>query len=346
MKQATLRIKPHFSIIPHSPHQVELRSGVWNPTSFVIYDESNSNQLYSILKDINGMMTTKEVAKKHQISREKVEGILDHLQRLEVLESASIDSIDGFENEFLMNSSEKSSQSDNILIIGEDIISHEIKRIVMNSKDDISLTTIDINDPEIKKLKTNAQWMFDNFMLQEAVDQFSWWKDYFVILALTHNDPILAMRINQINYTLGIPWIHGAIDGPFIFVGPMFSSKSGPCYHCFEKRVTMNLHEYASYQRYKEISMMTDIDNIQSKKCTPSMHVLSAHLAMESMNHRFSKTCFTKSKSLSIYLPTMEICFNEVLRLSGCFVCGSVLHRDDQQLYYDYQTILENVDHG
>jgi hypothetical protein len=107
----------------------------------------------------------------------------------------------------------------------------------------------------------------------------------------------------------------------------------------------MNLREYASYQRYKEILVMSDLAESIIKKCSPTMYVLSAHLAMEIINYRHSKTCFTKSKALSIYLPTMEICFNEVLRLSGCSVCGSIPHRDDQQLYYDYQTLLENVDH-
>jgi hypothetical protein len=66
-------------------------------------------------------------------------------------------------------------------------------------------------------------------------------------------------------------------------------------------------------------------------------------MAMEVANYHYTKMCFTRSKALSIYLPTMEICFNEVLRLSGCPVCGAVPHRDDQQLYYDYQTVLENV---
>ncbi len=345
MKKATLRIKPHFSIIPHSAQQVELRSGVWNPTSFVINDESNSHQLYSILKDLNGHLTTQEMAKKHQVSRSEIEGILDHLLQLDVLENATSGFMDHYTEQFVSNSSEYADRPENILIIGEEPVSHEIKRILVNSSGESSVATIDIHDPEIKNLKTNSQWMFDGFMLQEAVDKFSWWKDYFVVLALAQNDPLLAMRLNQINYTLDIPWIHGVIDGPFVFIGPTFSSRSGPCYHCFEKRVTMNLHEYASYQRYKELSMVSDFVGGVSKKCTPTMHLLAAHMAMEIINHRYSKTCFTKSKALSIYLPTMEICFNEVLRLSGCPICGSMIHRDDQQLYYDYQTILENVEH-
>jgi len=345
MKQATLRIKSHFSIIPHSAQQVELRSGVWNPTSFIINDESNTNKLYAILKDLNGNLTVQEMAKKHHVSRAEIEAILDHLQQLNVVESSTSEVINNYMEHLVVQSGGLNDNGRNILIIGEDIICHEIKRILVNITHENSIVTLDVADPAIKSIKTNAQWMFDSFMLEEAVDKFSWWKDYFIVLALTRNDPLLAMRLNQMNYTLGIPWIHGVIDGPFIFIGPAFLSQSGPCYHCFEKRVTMNLREYASYQRYKETLAVNECTENIINKSSPVMHVLAAHLAMEIINYRYAMTCFTKSKALSIYLPTMEIFFNEVLRLSGCSVCGSVSHRDDQQLYYDYQSLLENVIH-
>lgn len=345
MKQATLRIKTQFSIIPHSAQQVELRSGVWNPTSFIINDESNTNKLYAILKDLNGSLTTQEMAKKHHISRAEIEAILDHLQQLNVIENATPEVLNNDMEYFAVQSGGLNDSVKNILIIGEDVICHEIKRILINTTHANSIATLDVTDPAIKNIKANSQWMFDSFMLEEAVEQFSWWKDYFIVLALTRNDPLLAMRLNQMNYTLNIPWIHGVIDGPFIFIGPTFFSQAGPCYHCFEKRVTMNLREYTSYQRYKESLAVNESTENSLNKSSPVMHVLAAHLAMEIINYRHSKTCFTKSKALSIYLPTMEICFNEVLRLSGCAVCGSISHRDDQQLYYDYQTLLENVIH-
>jgi len=42
-----------------------------------------------------------------------------------------------------------------------------------------------------------------------------------------------------------------AIDGPFIFIGPTFHGKQNPCYDCFETRISMNLRENDSYQKYK-----------------------------------------------------------------------------------------------
>jgi thiazole/oxazole-forming peptide maturase SagC family component len=343
MKQATLRIKPHYSIIPHSAQQVELRTGVWNPTSFILTDESNSNKLFCILKDLNGHSSIVDIAKKHNISRAEVETILDQLQQLNVTESATTEVSSSYADQLAIDSLLVEAPLNNILIIGEDLLGNEIKRILGDTISHCHIKTMNLQDSFIKNLKTNTQWLFDSFMLQDAIDKFSEWQDYFIVLAMTQNDPILAMRLNQINHTLNIPWIHGVIDGPFIFIGPAFTAKSGPCYHCFEKRVTMNLHEYASYQRYKELSITNELSGKNDRRKTPAIYVLAAHMAMEVANYHYTKMCFTRSKALSIYLPTMEICFNEVLRLSGCPVCGAVPHRDDQQLYYDYQTVLENV---
>jgi thiazole/oxazole-forming peptide maturase SagC family component len=342
MKQSILKIKRHFSIIPHSAQQVELRSGIWSPTSFVINDESNTNKLYAILKDLNGEHGVQDIAKRNNVACAEVESILDHLQQLNVLENSSVETTNYYTENLLAQSAATGCKMDNILIIGESDIYGEIKRTLTKAGIKSTIETLNVKDPVIKDIKANTAWLFDNFMQQETIEKIAWWKDYFIVLALTQNDPLLAMRINQINFTLGIPWIHGVIDGPFLFIGPTFISKAGPCYHCFEKRVTMNLHEYASYQRYKEKLLTNDISGSSDGINSPIMQLLAAHLSLEILNYQFSKTSFTKSKVLSMYLPTMEICFNEVLRLSGCPVCGAVAHRDDQQLYFDYQTLLDN----
>ena len=63
--------------------------------------------------------------------------------------------------------------------------------------------------------------------------------------------PLQLRLLNQISLALGIPWMHAAIDGPFLLIGPCFVPHRTSCYACFETRVTMNLRESASYQQYK-----------------------------------------------------------------------------------------------
>src|SRR5579872_4444796 len=90
MNQANIRIKQHYSIIPHSPDLVEIRSGVWNPTSFMLSDHSQSGNLFKIVAALNGQASTGEIAKQHHLSRAEVEGVVDQLHQLDVIENAQL----------------------------------------------------------------------------------------------------------------------------------------------------------------------------------------------------------------------------------------------------------------
>src|SRR2546423_266646 len=130
------RVKRCYTIVGHGPDRVELRSGVWNPTSFSISDASASGHLYRLVSRLAGVAS--------QAARD---GSVDHAE-----------------------------------------------------------STI---------------------------------------------DPTLATAVNRLCLELEIPWLYAAIDGPFLFVGPLTVPRGSACWECFERRVTMNLRERESYLRYK-----------------------------------------------------------------------------------------------
>jgi hypothetical protein len=104
----------------------------------------------------------------------------------------------------------------------------------------------------------------------------------------------------------------------------------------------MNLREYSSYQKYKSAIVE---NKILSKSAFPMQSALNSlmisHLTMEILNFALTGCSFTRNKVLSIYLPTMEMTFNEFLKVSTCKNCGSQPHRDDSQLYFDVQGLLQ-----
>jgi len=68
--------------------------------------------------------------------------------------------------------------------------------------------------------------------------------------------------------------------------------------------------------------------------------LFASHVTMEVLNYVLTEYSFTVRKVLSIYLPTMEIVFRDVLRTSACKTCGSTSLRDNQQLYFDNHALL------
>ena len=58
------------------------------------------------------------------------------------------------------------------------------------------------------------------------------------------------------------------------------------------------------------------------------------------MNFLLTQSAFTTGKVLSIYLPTMEFSFNEVLRVPGCPACSRPA-REDVELYFDIRSLTD-----
>ncbi len=350
MKKAitNIRIKKHYTLIPHSLNQVELRKGVWNPTSFTLSDESGKGKLFSILADLNGNNSVVDISKKHQVSRADIEGILDQLQQLDAIENSSSSLLDCYIEQACPSVMQRLYLENNnnlkkVLVIGKNAISAILINMINNYFPDLVVECLDEEGEQYKTLMgSEEQWLYDALKFENQMQIFSNWNNCFVIYAQEIINPIICARLNVVAHELRVPWLHGAIDGPFLFVGPLFLASSGSCYSCFETRVSMNMRENSSYVRYKQAIVANKIyEKTEISLHSPLVHLLASHLALEVANYLATGTGFTRNKVLSIYLPTMEITYNEVLKVASCVVCGSVEHRDNQQLYFDYQTLFK-----
>jgi thiazole/oxazole-forming peptide maturase SagC family component len=154
-------------------------------------------------------------------------------------------------------------------------------------------------------------------------------------------NPILFQTLNRVCLELCIPWIHSAVDGPFLFIGPIFVPYRSACYECFEARVIMNLRENASYQRYKQAIVEGHIKFGRLPIEPVLSGLLASHTALETLNFVQTENSFTVNKVLAIYLPTMEFTFNEVLRVPGCTACSPSSERDDKELYFDVRALIK-----
>lgn len=345
-----IRIKPYFSVVAHTPDFVELRAGVWNHISFTLNDDTSSGNLYKFIKALDGTQSLSEVSKNLNMSRSESEGIIDHLMQLNVIERGASTAFDYYLDMYAPAFKYKQRSHDEIMnskiyIISNNGLGNEIKADINNKTQLHNVEILNGDNPVFQILESLDQsWLQNAIEFEEILQQFTFLCGSFVILALDHVNPIFAKKFNRITSALNISWIHTAIDGPFIFVGPLFEPNKTACYECFETRITMNLREYTSYQRYKAAL----VDNKIIKQSENAMNgilnsVMTSHLILEVLNYVLTGNCFTKNKVLSIYLPTMEITFNEFIKVSTCQNCGSIPHRDDHQLYFDVQALLGDV---
>lgn len=342
---SNLRLKRHFSIVGHSPDLVELRYGVWNPKSISLSDESESGQLFRVLRRLDGAFSPAEIAAAEKVAKSDVEALLDHLVEMNVIETEGTSLLDHYvdENVPLLRSREAAANSRPIRLLGDPALTAEIQRILASSLNGRAEVVVEdrSGEPWLTLTSNDTAWLHDGVAFERELMKFDAWRDHLVVYAAQAIDPLRFRTLNRVSLALDVAWIHAAIDGPFLFVGPTFIPNRTACYECLETRVLMNLRERDSYVKYKAALAASNVA-MADFAIEPALRaLLASQTALEVLNFVLTSYDFTLNKILAIYLPTMEFSYNEVLRLPRCAACGALSERDDEEFYFDLTYLLE-----
>jgi len=340
MQDENLRIKRHFSIVAHGPDTVEIRHGVWNPVSFLLNDEAKTGNLFKLLHRMDGTATPAALARELGVPRDQVEGVIDHLDQLGILESGPSNALDYYLNSVVpatFGVEEPAPRA--IVLMGEASLADQVSRLLREIDPEAEIAPADERATRIV-FDDDISWLFDGMHFQERMQIFESWKDSFVLMACSVINPLHYKVLNRAAIAHGFPWMHAAIDGPFLLIGPTFVPRRSACYECFEQRVTMNLRNAASYVAYKEALVQHRIKRGEMPMEPMMRAMLASHAAMEIVNFTKTNYSFVVGKALSIFLPTMEFAYNEVLRVPGCPACSPLSERDDTELYFDITTLI------
>lgn len=340
-----MRMKRHFSLVAHGSDVVELRHGVWNPTSITLTDESNSGILFRILSRLDGSASAAEIAKSEKVPVAEVEALLDHLIQVDAIESKSTSAFDLYLDQFapaLKGNGTVSIPERPLALLGDSALVQIILGQLVAGLPDARVRVIAESDPGRQILARNETgWLLDGLVFQEKLLQFSEWRNSTLVFASEVINPVQCEILNRVCLELDIPWIHAAIDGPFLLVGPTFIPRRTACYRCLETRVLMNMRGNNGYQQYKRALVEGGIKRGELPAASILRNLLASHVALEALNLGLTQSSFTVNKLLSIYLPTMEFAFHEVLRVPGCEACSSSAERDDRELYFDIRAVFE-----
>ena len=338
------RIKKSYFVVPYSADEVELKTGVWNTFAYAVKDDSKSGNLFKIIKLLDGQLGPSEIAKQLDITRSEVEGLIDYLIQLDAIEYGPTNAIDAYLEHVTPTLSyfyKEKKLIKPILLLGNNSLVSNMHRLLLEQIGSEQIEVADLDTDACRLLfGSDDSWVFDGLEFEKSLDLFQPWKSYFVVFAQDNINPVYGNRFNKIAHSLSIPWINIAVDGPMLFIGPTIIGGSGPCYECFESRVVMNLRESMAYLRYREVLSQGKVygNNLPLNSVISSL--VASFGVLEVLNFIFTECSFTSRKVLSIYLPTMEIAYNEILQLSSCKTCTATAYKDNHQHYFDIQMLL------
>ena len=337
------RIKRHFSLIIHGPDHVELRSGGFNAVSHFLRDEDKKGNLAAILQRLDGR-PIRDVAREVGVARAVVEDLVDHLHQIGAVQEGPEHVLDAYLDRLFPSLRSRDTglaARMPVTLIGGDAMSDMIHEAVSELLPDADVMILGADHPTMRALDALTLSRFDKGLDGSTIaEEFQDLKGRLLILPQIPIDPHRALVVNRLALLLGCPWLWGAADGPTLFVGPLTVPSASACFQCCETRVTMNLRETTSYQRYKSALAEGQVRKAPLKIETALQHILAGHLALEAVNYLITGTTFTIGKTLSLYMPTMEFCFHDILRLPGCPACGPETFVEEPELYYDMRAIL------
>lgn len=342
-----LRLKRQYSIVAHSDDVVELRHGTWNPVSFTLRDDSGAGALRGVIGRLDGTLSIGEIAAAEGVSRSEVDALVDQLTDLDLLEDGPTHALDYYLDHAVPNllpyPGARPEGPRGVVILGTGGVASEVARILGTSAVEVDCD-VAMGNGDLRDLlsRDGTGWLNDGLAFEERAERFADWRDRFVVFASAIVDPVELRAFNRIALHHRIRWLHAAVDGPFLLVGPTFVPGRAACYECLETRVLMNLREASSYQSYKHALAEGRVASAATPLTSVLESMLASLTAFEALNFLLTDASFTVGKALAIYLPTFEFTLNEVLQLPGCPACGSAPERDDRELYFDIRTLLDS----
>jgi bacteriocin biosynthesis cyclodehydratase domain-containing protein len=337
----TFAFVPGTRVVVHDPDSVEVRTGVWSSSSVTLADDERRGVLGAIVRSIQDGQSVDAIARRLSLSEDAVGSVIDALianhaltvredaeetPRLPYLVAPTLGSMHG-----------RSAAVQDAILLGPSAFTDHLASILPSALRD--RTRVAAYD-SVRRLMTRDLFLeADGLTAADAAGEFEDWRGRLVVAAWAELHPILFANLNQLAHRVGFSFLPAVVDGPFVIVGPTVVPGATPCFACAETRVLESLRDHTLYTGYRAALGMEAVYGEAQTTVDPLQATTLSLAAWEVTNMLTMGASFTLGKLLTLYAPTFEVTFHELLRVPGCHVC-SPRGALDQPLYSDLRSYL------
>ncbi len=337
--------------------EIRLRKGIWNYEEGCLTLEGCSEEFSNCLKETFKSMNAEGISFDYfdhyllePFEREQIETIMNQLteagfivaeddkllhQQITRILTGGIDLIE--EDRSHENSKNKSvifyTDNDCVRKKWDDFAkSHHIKAKMMTQEQASELKVVDLTT-NIDSLTTN----------EDIVRMGKWIEDtHAIVICVSQLSVCLMRNINRLSISKGIPVTLAFIDGPTINMLSTKPYQTG-CLECFEGRALSRLEDHVQYARFIE-ETRTDVETFKTDRSNQILMDLLANLSFaEGFMYSVVGSSRFSGRLLSIYLPTLEIQMQNLLRVPFCEACGTVSRAKFKELNISSRRIIDDL---
>lgn len=344
--ESSFVFRPDVRVVVHSADSVELRSGVWSCNSITLSDEEQKGILGKIVLALLQKKPIAELTQNERISNDEVLSVIESLAAHNLLitkEHADTWSRTNFLTTATIGTvKETRAIPKRAILLGPRTMT-DFLRTTLQTEGGKHTNAIHVAEEDlIKRLSGKDLFLESNGLITATIaSDFSEWQEALVVAVWPELDPILLGNLNRLAHKTGFFLLSAVIDGPFILIGPTVIPHLTPCFACAEARVLEALRDHTLYTEYRSALAESKVYGSQTVIMDPMQATALSLTAWEMTNMLNVGSTFTTGKVLSIYAPTMEFAFHELVRFPGCPVCSARASLD-QPLYSDLRNYLSS----
>ncbi len=333
-----LVFRDNVRVFDNGNSEIRLRIGVFNYEEAELDLSTLSENLASFMRKVIELLQSPEGYNPELINefllepyeKEVLQSLLGELQAtnyVTTLENRNIDeeitlALLGYLQHDEMDSEEDAAKKRVLFFADDDYAASSAKALATEMKFNLELMSNEtLQEVKSADLTTNMDGL-------AGVQQMSHFREMFghydAIVGCMKNLSVGYMRnLNRISVELEIPVVMAFIDGPVVCILATNPYTTG-CLECFELRALSRLEDHVQYHNFVKVEKDTARYGSNNKGIVPLLNVLVNLAVSEAyLIRKIGVSKFT-GRLLTIYLPTLEIQAQDILRVPFCPACGAV----------------------
>lgn len=349
-------INDSLRIFDNGENEIRFKLGLWNYNEAVLNlskeDDEFKEALRKVINKLRlGEKINKDFLEDLKISKDNKTNLINMLDGLVSAGMITTEKERALSNEittallgdyrYLLKDGLENKKNRKLLFVTDNSFSKKMAKILI---DEMELN-IDIIDEDLyskireKDLTSNINALE---ILTDIENLKSEIKEYEGIVICFKRPELMTIRnINKLATEKEIPVICSFIDGPFITALSTNYPKTG-CLECFGERTLSRLEDHVSYHNFENFKFSKETKDI-NKGIIPILNIITNLVMAEAFLLSNYGTCKFENRVLNIYVPTLEIQVQDLLRVPYCPTCGNVARAKFQELNVSSRTVVDNI---
>ena len=334
-----------------STDSIRIRTGIWNFEEAVVNYSTEPDVVVTTLRqafeclahgdqlnldDVGVELAPRERANVLQLFSDLIQSGLLVDPATKTRDTVTMHALRGMLRDYDQNAPRTSDATPAVIVADHPDVQVEARRFA----DQLGMPIRPVGDSAFNVLKTSdLTTLIDTYATEAAFDELTAeFEGTGPILGLFQGPSLVILRnLNRTMERLERPFILGFMDGPFLSILGMRPPYTG-CFECFELRSLSRLEDHIIYHEFARVLTPAVSHGTSAVMALiTNLVVTEGFLEISVGASRFS------GRVLNIFLPTLEIQVQDLLRMPGCPACGHITKQKLREINYNSRVVVDRL---